>query len=283
VTPAKAAAHLDREVDRGALVAVMHSGGKDSQAMYLRLRRRVPARQLVVVHAPLGRVEWSGCMEHIEATVDPGVPVIEAPAVFKDGSPKDLLTMVRRKAAQRQDRPPWPDARNRWCTSELKEGPCNRVVREYADAHGFQRVVCALGIRAQESPRRRQLVAWEACKKRHGTRSRARGWTRAWHRALPIHHLDESEVWGTIAGAGQRAHPVYDEGMTRLSCRFCILASNGDLRTAAELDPELYAEYVELERRTGYTVSMSGKSLPDRTGIVPVAAVARASSRRRSA
>jgi len=87
VTPAKAAAHLDREVDLGALVAVMHSGGKDSQAMYLRLRRRVPARQLVVVHAPLGRVEWSGCMEHIEATVDPGVPVIEAPAVFKDGPP----------------------------------------------------------------------------------------------------------------------------------------------------------------------------------------------------
>ena len=40
-------------IERGALVAVNHSGGKDSQAMMILLSRVVPREQLLVVHAPL--------------------------------------------------------------------------------------------------------------------------------------------------------------------------------------------------------------------------------------
>ena len=57
----------------GALVAVNTSGGKDSQAMTILLSRIVPHGQLVVVHAPLGGVEWQGTVSHIEATLR-GVP-----------------------------------------------------------------------------------------------------------------------------------------------------------------------------------------------------------------
>ena len=53
-------------IRRGALVAVNSSGGKDSQAMTILLARFVPCDQLVVVHAPLGEVEWPGTIEHIE-------------------------------------------------------------------------------------------------------------------------------------------------------------------------------------------------------------------------
>ena len=49
-------------IERGALFVVNHSGGKDSQAMYLMLRDLVPAEQLVIVHADLGAVEWAGAM-----------------------------------------------------------------------------------------------------------------------------------------------------------------------------------------------------------------------------
>ena len=45
-----------RELIRaGALVAVNHSGGKDSQAMTILLSRIVPRGQIVAVHAPSGR------------------------------------------------------------------------------------------------------------------------------------------------------------------------------------------------------------------------------------
>lgn len=45
-------------IDAGVLFAVSHSGGKDSQAMMIRLRALVPLAQLVVNHAPLGA--WKG-------------------------------------------------------------------------------------------------------------------------------------------------------------------------------------------------------------------------------
>ena len=54
----------------GALVAIRHSGGKDSQAMTILLSRIVPSDRLVAVHAPLAQVEWPGTIEHV-ATLPP--------------------------------------------------------------------------------------------------------------------------------------------------------------------------------------------------------------------
>ena len=61
-----------------------------------------------------------------------------------------------------------------------------------------------------------------------------------------------------IRNAGQSPHPAYAMGMSRLSCVFCIMASRADLRTAARLQPALYAHYADLERRIGHTLSPSG-------------------------
>ena len=63
----------------GALVAINHSGGKDSQAMTILLSRIVPHDCLVAVHAPLGEVEWPGTIEHIEATLPAGVALMFSP------------------------------------------------------------------------------------------------------------------------------------------------------------------------------------------------------------
>ena len=48
-----------REMIRtGALVSIKSSGGKDSHCMTILPSRIVPREQLLVVHAPLGAVEW---------------------------------------------------------------------------------------------------------------------------------------------------------------------------------------------------------------------------------
>ena len=82
----------DDMIRAGALVAINHSGGKDSQAMTILLSRIVPLVQLVAVHAPLGEVEWPGTFEHIEATPPVGVPLMFAPVT----SGKSLLHRVPR-------------------------------------------------------------------------------------------------------------------------------------------------------------------------------------------
>ena len=48
---------------------------------------------------------------------------------------------------------------------------------------------------------------------------------------------------------------------------FCIIASRTDLRTAAQLQPALYARYVALERRIGHTLSTTEVPLPALTGV----------------
>lgn len=226
------------EIEAGALFAISHSGGKDSQAMTILLREVVPAKQLVVVHAPLGRVEWPGTLRHIERTTV-GLPLILARART------DFLAMVRRRG-----RFPTPSIRQ--CTSDLKRGPIERELRRYLRAHPRfgGRVVSCMGMRADESVRRG---------KQETVKTNARGSVagRRWLDWLPIHHLTEAQVFETIAAAGQRPHWVYRAGMSRCSCSFCIMASRQDLRTAARLRPRLAAEVAVLEEEIGHTLSPS--------------------------
>jgi DNA sulfur modification protein DndC len=247
--------HALTEIDAGALFVVNHSGGKDSQAMFIRLLEIVPAAQLLVVHATLGEAEWPGALEHAQQQAQAaGVPFIVAEAS------KSFLGMVERRFQTRPEVPSWPSASTRQCTSDLKRGPITREVRRYASARGITRIVNCMGMRAQESSARAKKSAW-AEHAAHGVAGRA------WYDWLPIHELSLTDVLGTISDAGQALHPAYRLGNERLSCVFCVMASASDLRNGAEQNPELYARYVEMERRTGYTMHMSRKSLPEITGV----------------
>ena len=235
----------------GALVSLSHSGGKDSQAMTILLSRIVPRENLVAVHAPLEDVEWPGTVEHLEATLPAGVPLILARVT----SGKTLLDSI-------EERGRFPTPSVRFCTSDNKRGPIERELRRHLKAHPRfgGRIVSAMGMRAEESPARARKTAWKLSERN----SRA---GRTWFDWLPIHDLAEGQVFDVIRDAGQAPHPAYAMGMSRLSCVFCIMASRADLRTAARLRPQLYARYCALERRIGHTLSPSGVPLPDLTGI----------------
>ena len=238
-------------VERGALVAVSHSGGKDSQCMTILLDRIVPREQLLVVHAPLGEVEWPGTIEHIERTIPPDVPLVLAPVA----SGKTLLDRI-------EERRMFPSSSARWCTSDFKRTPIERELRRYLKTHPRfgGRIVNAMGMRASESPARSKLTPW----RRSDRNSRA---GREWYDWLPVHGLGRAEVFRIIRDAGQSPHWAYAAGMSRLSCSFCILASRADLCRAAKLRPRLYGQYVALERRIGHTLSPTRMPLPQLTGI----------------
>ncbi len=241
-----------REMIRaGALVAVNTSGGKDSQSMTILLSRIVPRDQIVAIHAPLVDVEWPGTIEFIRATLPPGVPMILAPVA----SGKTLLDSI-------EERGRFPSPSVRWCTSSTKRGPIERELRRFLKTNPrfAGRMVNAMGMRAEESPARARKTPW----KRNDRMSVAGREVFDW---LPVFELSTDEVFRIIRDAGQSPHPAYGMGMSRLSCVFCIMASRADLRTAAMLQPALYARYVELEERIGHTLSPSGRPLPELTGI----------------
>lgn len=237
--------------DEGALFVINHSGGKDSQAMMIELLRIIPRQQMVVMHACLGEVEWEGAMELArDQAADAGIPFVVAKAT------KTLLQMVEHRFATRPDAPSWPSATHRACTSDMKRGPIEREIRRYAKLHGYTRIATCLGIRAAESPGRAKRSALS-----RSARNSVAG--RDWYEWNPIHSMSTPDVFATIAAAGQQPHWAYAAGNDRLSCVFCILGSPKDLANGARHRPELYAKYLEMEQRTGYTMHQSRKPLEE--------------------
>ena len=226
-------------INNGALVFVSHSGGKDSQAMYAHLRAFVPADQIIVVHANLGEVEWSGVVDHIESNIDHDLNIVKAG--------KTLLEMVEHRHQTRPDVPAWPSPKHRQCTSDLKRGPIQKFIRAAMKERGSLLAINAMGLRAEESSARSKRPVWALNK----TLSKAGRTVHDWN---PIHHWKTAQVFATIRQAGQQAFHAYQSGNERLSCVFCIMGCDGDLRNGARLNPELARKYIELEHRTGSTM-----------------------------
>lgn len=221
-----------------ALFICSHSGGKDSQAMYLHLKAIIPKERLIVIHADLGKVEWEGTLDHVKKYLSHELKVIKAP---------DLLEMVEKRGM-------WPDGKVRYCTSNLKTQPINELSWKIAQERGFKYVVNCMGIRAEESPSRALKAPFEYnSDKSAPTKGR---FIFDWN---PIFTWSTRDVFKFIEVSNELPHYAYLQGMSRLSCRFCVLANKQDLKLSAKLNPELLMEYVELEKRMGHTIKMHKK------------------------
>jgi len=243
---------LKHFIDRKGLFICNHSGGKDSQALLIYLKKFVPYDQILIIHSKLPEVDWAGTEEKVYEYAG-NIPVI----VTKAG--KTFFEMV-------QHRKMFPSPKYRQCTSDLKRGPIEKVIRKYLKEHpefgGL--VVNCMGIRAEESSSRAKCETFK-----FNNRNSKAG--REWYDWLPIHKWTEKEIFFIIDKFGQKPHWAYKAGMTRLSCCFCIMASKSDLITAAKLNPCLYKKYVKTEKEIGKSMMMPVKGkvtfLEDYTGI----------------
>lgn len=225
-------------------IVVNSSGGKDSQAMldavveycdYLQVSRF----RIVVFHADLGRVEWAGTAELAEEQARHYGLRFE-----KIARPQgDLLAQIEHRGR-------FPDNANRYCTSDHKRGQGRKLLTALAAdtraEHGRPaRILQCMGFRREESPARRKKEALRFDESASKGRRHVDEW-------LPIIDWTVDQVWERIRAAGTRHHWAYDAGMPRLSCSFCVLASKPALIRAAQLRPDLAAEYAAVEVRIGH-------------------------------
>ncbi|WP_431976034.1 phosphoadenosine phosphosulfate reductase family protein [Micromonospora haikouensis] len=223
------------------LILINSSAGKDSQAMLHHLARQARAQdatgRVVVVHADLGDVEWTGTAALAQEQA-------EAYGLRFEIVRRTQSTLLE----QVEQRGMWPSAKARYCTSDQKRAPIRKLITALVAELALDRtaqVLNCLGMRAAESCARARKEAFQL--DTGASSSRRQVWT--W---LPIHDWADERVWSTIRASGVRIHPVYAEGMTRASCSFCILASKPDLLRAVRLRPELAARYAALEARIGH-------------------------------
>jgi len=233
-------------IPQGALFAVNNSGGKDSQAMMALIRDLVPPSQILVIHAELPGEDWPGTLQHAKE-ISQGLEFRATRSV------KTFMDMV-------DHRQMFPSPQYRQCTSDLKRGPLYKVIRQYANENGFDKVVNCMGIRAEESAARAKAQPFKINKKLTTKSRQAWDW-------LPIHEYLVDDVFAEIRSRGQEPHWVYSKGMNRLSCMFCIMASKEDLQIAARLNPQDYAKFVDKEKEINFTMNMKGIPLEEITGI----------------
>ena len=235
------------------LILVNTSAGKDSQATMDVVAVHAAAagvlHRVVAVHAHLGeQVEWPDTTElAAEHAAHYGFPF----EVVRHQKWGDLLERIEAHGR-------WPDKKNRFCTSEFKTAQVRRLmtalVRLRRAAWGLPpdgrsgpqvRILNVLGLRAEESDDRALMAPFS----HDAASSNGKRHVDEW---LPLHAWTVAEVWGRIAEAGTRHHWAYDLGMTRLSCRLCVLASKADLAVSVRANPDTATAYAAAEARMGH-------------------------------
>lgn len=260
---------IEDAMARGAALVVSVSGGKDSQALARALaalhRERGWRGDLIAVHADLGRIEWKQTPGHVKRIADESEIPLEIVRRRNGVGKWDMVDRWKERAetmqAKGQQPRPWSDAKNRFCTAEMKRGPIDTFLRRY------DLVVSAEGIRGQESKARSKKPVFKS-RAQICTKTRE-AWT--WN---AIFDWTIDDVWGSLGGSvedlrrrqelyragqvdealrGWQAHPVYVMGNERLSCAFCILGCKNDLENAARHNPELLDELISIEDQYGFT------------------------------
>jgi 3'-phosphoadenosine 5'-phosphosulfate sulfotransferase (PAPS reductase)/FAD synthetase len=238
-------AEIDALLAADSPVAIGVSGGKDSQAAALAtfdhldsIGHRGPR---VLIHSDLGSVEWNESL-----------PVCRRLAAYLGVE----LIVVSRKAGGLLERwqsrwessvrryenletvtlvLPWSTPSMRFCTSELKT---HVIAAELRRRFKGQTVVNVTGVRREES----------AARAKGSIASRdADGKAWSWR---PISDWTVAQVFERIAASGLSPHEAYTRfGMSRVSCRFCIMSNASDM-AAASAAPEshgLYRNMVDME------------------------------------
>jgi 3'-phosphoadenosine 5'-phosphosulfate sulfotransferase (PAPS reductase)/FAD synthetase len=268
------------------------SGGKDSQTMLAVLTEQARVAgvldRVTAVFADLGEAdEWPGTPElAAEHAAHYGLRFITTCRQVTDPATGEkrqqgLLEYIEGRGG-------WPTKNNRYCTSDLKRGPIRRVMtrlvteaREGGVTGRRVRLLNVMGMRAQESPKRRKMAPFSYDEDASNKTLRE---VDEW---LPIHAWTADEVWAHIRQSGVRYHPVYDLGMPRLSCMFCVLATESALVRAAQINPAGAVARVAAERQMAIDrliVSLAVAPLrrPDRLPARPAMALLKRTWRGRS-
>jgi hypothetical protein len=147
------------------VIVVNTSGGKDSQtslAVVAQFCKDLAILDRVVaVHADLGRMEWEGTKEIAkEQAAHWGVRFLTVSRIgdkathngkaYKSGETfGDLLDYVERRGK-------WPDNRNRYCTSDFKRGPVDKLhtklAKEWKARRGLRRPCRILNVMGMRAP-----------------------------------------------------------------------------------------------------------------------------------
>lgn len=131
----------------------------------------------------------------------------------------------------------FPSTKARFCTFDLKHAPVRDQVVLPA-LKEFDEVISWQGVRAQESPARAGLPAWEEDADN----------TPGLHVYRPILNWLHEDVFALAKRHGIKPNPLYEQGCSRVGCMPCIHARKSELAEIFSRWPEEIKRVAEWER-----------------------------------
>lgn len=286
-TPVATTPDVEKLLAANAPVAIGVSGGKDSTAVTFATLAHLDsighAGPRVLVHADLGATEWAdslpACQRLAEATGLELVVVRRKQGGMMERWEQRWRDNVARWLALSCVKIilPWSTPSMRFCTSELK---IDQITRELSRRFPGQTIVNVTGIRAQESTERAKAAVSSCQPKLTSKTHKTTGVN--WNAILT---WSIGDVWASHDAHGFGRHEAYTVfGASRVSCVWCILATEDDHRAGAR-DPRNHAlgrRMVCLEVASTFGFQGSrwlGDTVADLLTTEQVAAVAAAKSR----
>lgn len=241
---------MNLNAHQGLVISI--SGGKDSQTIMGVVLGMAKTQnysgKIIAVHADTG-AEWPQSLPHCRLLCDHYQIPLEVAVPFRA-----LPDHIERRARMiGHEKPFWPSSACRYCTSDCKRSPIQKVIRKVFPSSNKDSILSITGERREESSHRAKLSEIEENKM-----LTTGGRTVLNYR--PILDYKIEQVWKHISDTGIPRHAAYDLGNERLSCSMCVLATDNDIRNGALADPALAERYLKLESETGKTFK-NGKSL----------------------
>jgi 3'-phosphoadenosine 5'-phosphosulfate sulfotransferase (PAPS reductase)/FAD synthetase len=272
-----------RDLDWYDFILVSFSGGKDSIALALSLRKEgVPAERIILMHQHVDGepgvdqpfMDWPCTEGYCRAFAQAmGLRLLFqwrqggfhremmkenamiAPVSFEYlGGGIGTAGGVRGKVGTRRLFPQvTADLTKRWCSPCLKIDVASIAINNEPRFRG-KRILFLSGERRQESAARSKYAEME----RHRTHTKTR---HVDHWRMVIDWTEE-EVWSIMREFGVTPHPAYRLGWGRVSCLACIFGQGDQWASVRLIAPDLFNRIAQYERAFGKTIHQ-GKSVVD--------------------
>ncbi len=242
------------------------SGGKDSHAMLFLVKELAEKQgakdRLIAMYADTG-MEWHNAESHVRKIcakadvpleiVYPVRPMLDKFAfrisqVQKNG--KDFAKVA------------FPSSACRYCTSEQKCSPMDNFMRKYSGT-----LLKVTGERWQESKARSGYSEYIKVDRISTNKVANKGGATTYRKVYgwrPMLAFTTEDVFAMVKESGVERHMAYDAGCDRLGCAGCIFSNDRELKIEMENNPHILAGLDELERKSGFTMSMDGRTVMER-------------------
>ena len=253
-------------------VFISISGGKDSHAMTFLVKELAEKQgctdRLVAMYADTG-MEWHNAESHVRK-------ICEAA-----GIPLEVVYPVRPMLEQMKYRGQrliemgskiydgksntgvlFPSPHCRYCTKNQKIDPMNKLVRKYSG-----KLLKVTGERWQESKARSTYSEFIKVDRISTQKAVTLGGGRSYRVVYgwrPMLAFSTEDVFQMVKDSGVERHMAYDAGCDRLGCAGCIFSNDRELKIEMENNPHILAGLDELERKSGFTMSMDGRTVMER-------------------